>query len=99
MFKKTIVATGFLVAVGGGVIASLPASAQAPGKDDHTFRNDSSRSRNYAARHYHRNWNRNASSDETVNRIRLPINSTNTLTPTVNVSPVAAPTVTQAPAA
>ena len=94
MFKRTIVATGFLVAVGGGVIASLPASAQAPVKDDHTYRNDSSRSRNYAARHYHRNWNRNWSSDDAVNRIRLPFNSTNTLTPTVNVSPTPSVTTT-----
>lgn len=98
MLKKTILTTAFVVAVGGGVIASLPASAQAPVKDDHTWRNDSSRSRNYTSRHYHRNWNRNASSDDAVNRIRLPFNSTNTLTPTVNVSPVAAPSASQAPA-
>jgi hypothetical protein len=99
MLKRTIVATGILVAVGGGIITSVPASAQAPNKDDRTYRDSSSHSRRTAFRHYHRNRNSNYNEEDAINRIRLPFNSTNTLTPTVNVSPTAAPQVVTVPAA
>jgi len=97
MLKKTIAATGILAAIGGGMITSIPASAQAPAKDDHTYRDSSSHSRRSAFRQYHRNRNSNWNAEDAINRIRLPLTSTNTLTPTVNVSPVAAPGVVQTP--
>jgi hypothetical protein len=99
MLKKTIVATGIVAAVGGGLMAGVPASAQVPTKDDRTYRDSSSHSRRTAFRHYHRNRNSNWNAEDAINRIRLPFNSTNTLTPTVNVSPVAVPQVVQVPAA
>lgn len=96
MLKKTIATTGFFAAIGGGIITSIPASARVPG-DDHTYRN-STHSRSNAFRHYHRNRNWNGNTNDEINRIRLPFNSTNTLTPTVNVSPAAVPQVVQVPA-
>jgi hypothetical protein len=86
MLKKTIAATGFFAAIGGGMITSIPASAQAPARDSHDYRDSGSHSRSLAFRHYHRNANSNWNAEDAVNRIRLPFNSTNTLTPTVNVS-------------
>jgi hypothetical protein len=97
MLKKTVATTGFVAAIGGGIITSIPASAQVPG-DDHTYRNSSRHSRSDAFRHYHRNRNFNSNTTDEINRIRLPFNSTNTLTPTVNVSPAAVPQVVQVPA-
>ena len=97
MLKKTIAAAGFFAAMGGGIITSIPASAQVPA-DGHNYRNSSSHSRTF--RHYHRNRNANANSntEDSINRIRLPFNSTNTLTPTVNVSQAASPHILQVPA-
>jgi hypothetical protein len=97
MLKKTIAATGIFAAIGGGIITSIPASAQVPAKDGHTYRDSSSHSRRTTFRQYHRNRNSNWNAEDAINRIRLPLNSTNTLTPTVNVSPVAVPQVVQAP--
>lgn len=94
MFKKTIAVAGLLVAVGGCVLASVPASAQVPGKDDHTIRKSLSNSRNLAFRHYHRTRNANWNGEEQINRLRLPLNVTNNVNPTVNATEVPAPTTT-----
>jgi hypothetical protein len=91
MLKKTIAVAGIFAAIGGGIITSIPASAQIPAKDGHTYRDNSSHSRSTTFRHYHRNRNSNWNAEDAINRIRLPFNSTNTLTPTVNVSQTAAP--------
>ena len=87
MPRKTIVATGLLAAIGGGFLVCLPASAQASASDD--YRDSSTHSRRSAARYYHRNRNAIANSSEGFNRIRLPINSTNTLSPVAVSSPLA----------
>jgi hypothetical protein len=98
MLKKTIAATGIFAAIGGGIITSIPSSAQVLARDNHTTRDSSSRSRSLTFRHYHRNGNSNWNAEDAINRIRLPFNSTNNLNPTVNVSPTAGPQVLQAPA-
>jgi hypothetical protein len=91
MLRLTIAA---VVAAAGGTIA-LPVSADTT----HDYRKSVSRSHNLASRHYHRNRNWNANEEYAVNRLRLPITSTNTVSPTVNVSPVAEPAVTVVPTA
>jgi hypothetical protein len=98
MLKKTIAATGLFAVIGGGMITSIPASAQVPARDNHTTRDSSSHSRSLAFRHYHRNRNSNWNAEDAINRIRLPFNSTNNVNPTVNVSATAVPQVLQAPA-
>jgi hypothetical protein len=75
MLTKTIAATGIFAAIGGGIITSIPASAQVPAKDGHTNQDSSSHSRSTTFRHYHRNRNSNWSSEDALNRIRLPFNS------------------------
>ena len=93
MLKKTIAAGGILAAIGGGIITSIPASAQVPTKDDRTYRDNSSHARRIAFRQHHRNRNSNWNEEDSINRIRLPFRSTNTLTPTVNVSQAPVPQV------
>jgi hypothetical protein len=93
MLKRTIAVTGLFVAVGGGMITSVPASARAIANDNHY---SSSHSRNLGFRHYHRNRNANWTSDESLNRIRIPVTSTNNVSPTVNVSRAPQPQVVQA---
>jgi hypothetical protein len=88
MLKATIAATALFAAAGGGTLVGVPASARVTTDDSHTFTRSTSRSHNLGLRHYHRNRNWNSNGEDAINRIRLPINSTNTVTPTVNVSPV-----------
>lgn len=90
MLKLTIVGTAVLVATGGGVAVAAPGSAQVV-TDTHDYRKSVSRSHNLGTRQLHRNRNYNLNEEDAINRLRLPFTSTNTVAPTVNVSPVAAP--------
>ena len=89
MLKLTIAGTVvFAAAAGAGVVAAGPGSAQVMISDNHDYRKSVSRSHNLASRQLHRIRSWNANQEDSINRLRLPINSTNTVTPTVNVSPV-----------
>lgn len=98
MLKLTIAGTVLFAAAAGGagVIAAAPGSAQVRAGNSHDYRKSVSRSHNLATRQLHRNRNWNANEEDSINRIRLPFNSTNNVTPTVNVSPVVAPAVAPA---
>lgn len=85
MLKLTIAGAVVFAAVGGGVLAAGVASAQVPA-DNHDYRKSVSRSHNLASRQLHRNRNWNANEEDSINRIRLPFTSTNTVAPTVNVT-------------
>jgi len=87
MPRKTILATGLLAAVGGGFLICVPASAQVPASDGYSNRDSSTHSRTSASRYYHRNRNAIANTSEGFNRIRLPINSNNSLNPVAISSP------------
>jgi hypothetical protein len=87
MPKKTIVAVGMLAAVGGGMITSIPASAQKPARDGvHDVHDSSRRSRASSFRHYHRTRNFNTNGSESFDRIRIPVNIRET--PVVVARPV-----------
>lgn len=88
MLKATIAATALFAAASGGTLIGIPAFAQVTADDSHTFSRSTSRSHNLGFRPFHRNRNWNSNEEDAVNRIRLPITSTNTVSPTVNVSPV-----------
>jgi hypothetical protein len=95
MVKKTILAA----VTGAAVITGIPAFAQAPAHDGHTFRDNSTRTRNsyYYQRHRNRNWN--STSSEGFNRIRSPFTQTNNVNPVAISSPRAEAPVTQVPMA
>lgn len=96
MLKMTV-ASALFVAAGGGAIVTVPASAQVV-SDNHDFRKSVSRSHNLAHRSFHRNHNRNLNEEDSINRLRLPFNSTNNANPVVTVTREPTAQVTMVPA-
>ena len=89
MLKKTSASAGLVIVTAAGtLLASSPAYAL-----DSLVRGSYVHSHH---RSHHRNRNWNANEEDSINRIRLPFNSTNNVTPTVNVSPVVTPAVAPA---
>lgn len=87
MPRKTILATGLLAAVGGGFLVCVSASAQLPASDGYSNRDSGTHTRTSYSRYLHRNRSAIVNTSEGLNRIRLPINSTNSLNPVAISSP------------
>jgi hypothetical protein len=93
MPRKTILMTGLLAAVGSGFLVCGTVSAQVPASDGYSNRISGTHTRTnaYRYRHYNRNRSVIGNTSEGFNRIRLPINSTNTLSPVAISSPAVTP--------